>query len=395
MSAAEGVLDLLAALAPVGRDARTGGYDRPGFGTAERECREWFLDEARRRDLQVERDGNGNLVAWWRTGPPAVGGVVTGSHLDSVPQGGAFDGPLGVTSALAAVDVLRERGATPRRPLGVAVFAEEEGSRFGLACLGSRLLSGALPPARLRDLRDRDGRTAADALAELDLPAPPGPADLLQTPSAFVELHVEQGRDLVDRGAAVAVATAIRPHGRWRLDLPGRADHAGTTALADRDDPMLHLADAVLAARQEAEAAAALATVGRVHVEPNATNAIPSLVRAWLDVRGADETSVRAVVTGVGAAAGVEPVEESWSPETRFPEQLRERLAATLGGVPRIPTGAGHDAGVLAAAGVPAAMIFVRNPSGVSHSPVEHAEPGDCVSGVLALADVLEELACR
>ncbi len=396
MSASERVLDLLQDLAPVGRDPRTGGYVRPGFGGAERECLTWFLAEADARGLTVERDGNGNTVAWWRPADTSrEGGVVTGSHLDSVPQGGAYDGPLGVASALAAVDVLRERGLVPQRPLGVAVFAEEEGSRFGLACLGSRLMVGGLNPIRLTDLRDAAGTTAAEAIEAIALPGPPGPSDLLNTPSAFVELHVEQGRDLVNRGAAVALATSIRPHGRWRLELAGRADHAGTTLLADRDDPTLRLADAVLAARAEAQRAGVVATIGRLTVEPNATNAVPSHVRAWLDVRGADEDLVRRVVAAVGAAAGVEPVEESWSAEARFADDLRERLASALGDVPQIPTAAGHDAGVIAQFGVRTAMLFVRNPTGVSHSPAEHAEPGDCVAGVTALADVLEELACR
>jgi beta-ureidopropionase / N-carbamoyl-L-amino-acid hydrolase len=396
LTSAEIVLDLLSSLAPIGRDPRSGGYVRPGLASAERECLSWFLEEAGARGLDVERDGNGNTVAWWRpSGVLLTGGVVTGSHLDSVPQGGAYDGPLGVTSALAAIDVLRERGATPSVALGIAVFAEEEGSRFGLACLGSRLLVGSLDPARLASLQDSNGVSAEEALSAAGLPAEPGPSDLLHSPRAFVELHVEQGRDLVDRPAAVGVATAIRPHGRWRLELTGRADHAGTTLLADRDDPMLRLANSVIAARREAERVGALATVGRVEVEPNATNAIPGRVRAWLDARGPDEASIRAVVAGVGAAADVEPIEESWSPGAWFPEDLRETLASALGDVPRIPTGAGHDAGVLAAAGVPAAMLFVRNPTGVSHSPAERAEPRDCIAGATALADVLEELACR
>jgi N-carbamoyl-L-amino-acid hydrolase len=312
-----------------------------------------------------------------------------------VPQGGAYDGPLGVASALAAVDVLRERGQVPRRSLGVAVFAEEEGSRFGLACLGSRLMVGAVHPDRLAHLRDSEGTTAAAAIDALALPAAPGPSDLLRSPSAFVELHVEQGRDLVQRGAPIAVATSIRPHGRWRLEIEGRADHAGTTRLEDRDDPMLRLADAVVTARAEAQRAGVVATIGRLTVEPNATNAVPSHVRAWLDVRGADEDLVRVVVAAVGEAAGVEPVEESWSAEARFADDLRETLASALGDVPQIPTAAGHDAGVIAQFGVRTAMLFVRNPTGVSHSPAEHAEPGDCVAGVTALADVLEELACR
>src|SRR5437764_14495286 len=152
-------------LAPVGRSSSSGGYDRSPFRTAEREATAWFLEQCAQRSLAVERDAFGNLAAWWRPSPgeaSASPGVLTGSHLDSVPDGGAYDGPLGVVSALAAIDLLRGRGVQPARPLGVAVFAEEEGSRFGLACLGSRLATGSLPWARAAALTDRDGISVED-----------------------------------------------------------------------------------------------------------------------------------------------------------------------------------------------------------------------------------------
>ena len=204
---------------------------------------------------------------------------------------------------------------------------------------------------------------------------------------------MEQGRALVDQDAAVGVASSIWPHGRWRLDLHGRADHAGTTRLADRDDPMLALAAVVVEARAAAERHGSLATVGKVRVRPNGVNAIPSEVTAWLDARGPDEAEVRRVVAAVGTAAGADPVEESWTPDTAFDPALRDRLAGLLA-APVLATGAGHDAGILAAAGVPTAMLFVRNPTGVSHSPAEHAEPADCLAGVAALTRVVEDLAC-
>jgi N-carbamoyl-L-amino-acid hydrolase len=207
----------------------------------------------------------------------------------------------------------------------------------------------------------------------------------------FVELHVEQGRSLVTQDAAVGVAESIWPHGRWRLDLHGRADHAGTTRLDDRDDPMLVLATAIQKARTAAERHDALATIGKLRVSPNGVNAIASTVTAWLDARGPVEEDVRAVVADVAAAAGVDPIEESWTPATNLDLALRHRLAALLS-APTLTTGAGHDAGVLAAAGIPTAMLFVRNPTGVSHSPAEHAEPDDCHAGVDALATVIQEL---
>ncbi|GAA2206193.1 allantoate amidohydrolase [Nonomuraea monospora] len=388
---------MLEPLAHLGRDPETGGYLRDAWSEADLELREWFAGEAARRGLALHDDRNGNLWAWWGSPSPRRPGVVTGSHLDSVRQGGAYDGPLGVVSAFAALDLLRERGVTPSVPLGVACFTDEEGARFGVPCVGSRLLTGVLAPERALALTDDDGDTLADVLKRAGRrPHELGSDDeTLACVGTFVELHVEQGRGLVAEGRPVGVAEAIWPHGRWRFDFRGRADHAGTTRLADRDDPMLPLARMVLAARESAGRRGVVATVGKVRVSPGNANAIPGLVSAWLDARGADEHAVRALVAEL--SEGAEVREESWTPVVTFDTALRDRIARAAGGdtpAPILPTGAGHDAGILAAAGVPSAMLFVRNPTGVSHSPGEHAERADCEAGVVALADVLEEL-CR
>jgi N-carbamoyl-L-amino-acid hydrolase len=395
-------------LDPIGRDRQTGGYRRFAWTAEDLALREWFIAEAEQRGLDVTTDRGGNIWAWWgdpdRAADEGRPGLVIGSHLDSVPDGGAFDGPLGVVSSLAALDALRDKGWTPSRPLGIAVFSDEEGARFGVACGGSRIITGALSADRARGLKDADGTTMAEAMsaAGFDSEQVGRDDETLRRIGTFVELHVEQGRALVDardgQGAPVGVASSIWPHGRWRLDLRGRADHAGTTRLQDRQDPMLDLSAAIHAARGAAEQHDALATIGKVRVEPNGVNAIPSAVTAWLDSRGPVEGDVRKVVHAVGEAAGVEPVEESWTPSTDFDTSLRDRIANLLAdsdGVPApvLPTGAGHDAGILSAAGVPTAMLFVRNPTGVSHSPVEHAETDDCHRGVAALAAVVEDLA--
>ncbi|NKY40211.1 M20/M25/M40 family metallo-hydrolase, partial [Cellulomonas septica] len=201
----------------------------------------------------------------------------------------------------------------------------------------------------------------------------------------------------------------IWPHGRWRVELRGEANHAGTTPLADRRDPMLDLAAFVQHARAAAVEAGALATVGKVRVEPNGVNAIPSHVTAWLDVRAEDEARVRAVLAALTSWA---PAEESWTPVTWFDADLADEVATVLGATgagpsgstggarsdvraPLLGTGAGHDAGILAAAGVPTAMLFVRNPTGVSHAPAEDADEADCLAGVDALATTLEHLLAR
>ena len=245
--------ELWAGLEPIGRDPQTGGYRRYSWTPADTACRAWFTGQAERRGLAVETDNNGNLWAWW--GPKTADAVVTGSHLDSVPDGGAFDGPLGVVSALAAVDLLKDKSFSPERSVVLAAFTEEEGARFGVPCLGSRLLTGVVDPDAARALTDDAGTTLADAMiAAGQDPGYLGPRDdLLAGLGAFVELHVEQGRALAPQGAALGLAEGIWPHGRWRFEFTGRADHAGTARLADRHDPMLPYAATALAARQAAE----------------------------------------------------------------------------------------------------------------------------------------------
>ncbi|GAB2472983.1 allantoate amidohydrolase [Promicromonospora xylanilytica] len=427
---------LLAAIADVGR-APAGGYARFAWTAHDLTLREWFAAEAARRGLDLVIDRAGNQWAWWGDPDTDGPGVVTGSHLDSVPGGGAFDGPLGVASAFAALDALRAAGVRPGRPLGIVNFSDEEGARFGLACLGSRAVTGTVGADTLLALRDGAGDTLADVLRRGLSTDPTGSTgggwagagrsgvehygrdpEALARVGVFVELHVEQGRYLADlpehEAAPVAVGAAIWPHGRWRVDLVGEANHAGTTPLAHRHDPMLDLARLITDVRAAAEHAGALATLAKVEIEPNGVNAIPSRVRAWIDARAETEDAVRRILPVRGAAAtnsaldggggrGVglaswEAVPESWTPATVFDPVLAGRLADVVGRpgsdlpAPVIGTGAGHDAGIFAAAGIPTAMLFVRNPTGISHSPAEHAEEADCDAGVQALTAVLTTL---
>ncbi|MET9759711.1 allantoate amidohydrolase [Streptomyces sp. NPDC006372] len=398
-----------AELLPIGRSSASGGYRRFAWTPADLDCRAWFKEQAESRGLAYEVDRNGNQWAW--LGDPDAGdAVVTGSHLDSVPDGGAFDGPLGVVSSFAALDELRARGTTLTKPLAVVNFGDEEGARFGLACVGSRLTAGQLTREQAHRLTDGDGVTLPRAMeaAGYDPDAVGPDPERLARIGAFVELHVEQGRALDLSGDRIGIASAIWPHGRWRFDFRGEANHAGTTRLADRRDPMLPYAETVLAARREAELAGAVATFGKIAVEPNGVNAIPSLVHGWLDSRAEDQDRLDAVVAGVEKAAGeyaaahgiaLDVVRESFTPVVEFDHALRDELARILGKdtditAPVLGTGAGHDAGILSGR-VPTAMLFVRNPTGVSHSPAEFAAEDDCAAGVLALADVLEGLARR
>ncbi|WSQ15545.1 allantoate amidohydrolase [Streptomyces sp. NBC_01231] len=396
-------------LRSIGRHPDSGGYRRFAWTGADIDCRAWFREQAESRGLTYELDRNGNQWAW--LGDPDAGdAVVTGSHLDSVPDGGAFDGPLGVVSSFAALDELRARGVTLAKPLAIVNFGDEEGARFGLACVGSRLTAGELGVQQAHRLTDGDGVTLPQAMAAAGYdPDAIGPdPERLARIGAFVELHVEQGRALDLSGDQVGIASAIWPHGRWRFDFRGEANHAGTTRLVDRRDPMVSYAETVLAARREARLVGAVATFGKIAVEPNGVNAIPSLVRGWLDSRAADQESLDTVVEGIEKAAraharehgvDLDVVRESFTPVVEFDHALRDELARILGKdtdlkIPVLGTGAGHDAGILSGR-IPTAMLFVRNPTGVSHSPSEYAAEDDCVAGVTALADVLEGLARR
>lgn len=392
-AAGDGLLDGLREIATVGRDHLRGGYSRHLWQTPEMELREWFASRAERVGLDVETDRNGNIWAWW--GPPGPDAIVIGSHLDSVPGGGPFDGPLGVESALEAVRRLKAEGVRPRRPLAVIAFAEEEGSRFGVACLGSQLLTGALSPDYVRSLRDDNGITFADAGTRVgfDTDHIGKDTEALARIGLFIELHVEQGRGLVNLGSPVAIASRILAHGRWTLTFRGQGNHAGATLMSDRNDPMVTAARAVLAVQETAlEFPGARATVGRITALPGGANVIPSSVTMSLDARAPSDEETRELVRSIAGRVGAADfVENSWSPEVHFDRALADGVAAAIGDVPRLPSGAGHDAGVLSAA-VPTAMIFVRNPDGVSHAPEERAELEDCLAGIDALEKVVRSL---
>jgi N-carbamoyl-L-amino-acid hydrolase len=393
--------ELLTEIGGVGRDRVRGGFSRHAFDPAEGELREWFIERALRLGLDVETDRNGNMWAWW--GPPGPHAVVTGSHLDSVPGGGAFDGPLGVVSALDAVGTLQAKGFAPAKPFAVVVFAEEEGGRFGVPCLGSRLLTGTIDADKARALRDPDGVTLAEAAARAGLApewfgADPGTLGRI---GRFIELHVEQGRGLIDLGSPVAVGSTVIAHGRWRFSFSGQGNHAGATLIGDRRDPMLPAASVIAAARRAASATGdGRATIGRLVPTPGGTNVIASTVDLWLDARVPGNDRTQALVAEIAEAAReaalaegctVVVSEESYSDAVTFDAALRDDLKSRLGGVPELPTGAGHDAGILAEY-VPSGMLYVRNPTGVSHAPEEFAEAADVDHGARALADVLEHL---
>ena len=330
------------------------GANRLGGTREEDEAHELVAGWMREAGLEVEVDGAGNLFGRLRGRRPELPEVWTGSHLDSVPHGGRFDGALGVVGGLEAVEVLGPR----ERTLVVVAFRDEEGCT-GPGCRGSRsLCSGRLDPV----------------------------------PAAFVELHIEQGPQLAEAGAPLGVVTAIAATARGQVVFEGYEGHAGTTPMARREDALVAAAEFVLRLREAAAAVdGAVATVGRLAVEPGASNVIPSRVTLSVDVRAPDDERLEQV-------AGVVPAELSRGRAVAMAREpstaLLEQLAALGQPAVELPSGAGHDAGVLAAAGVPSAMLFVRSLNGgISHSPDEHSADEDIELAVDVLTGALDRLA--
>jgi N-carbamoyl-L-amino-acid hydrolase len=388
----ERFLGWFAELAAIG--ATPTGWNRVAWTPLEAEAQEWFRRTAEGIGLEVRRDGAGSL---WAVTPDAEDGpwVCAGSHLDTQPNGGAYDGALGVVCALEAVAAVLESGAPRRRPLAVTAFVDEEGARFRTACFASLAIAGRL---------DID-----EALAVMgDAPAIYGVTreSLLQSRTqlervgCFLEVHVEQGRALVDRGQALGVANVLAPRQRWRAEFDGESNHAGTTPMAGRRDALLPAARFILAVDEAARARpGAVGTVGRMEISPGSTNSIPGHVTCSLDVRALEAAVIDDLVAELQRTCdGARITEASRNGGATFDPALRAALhtAAAAAGAQAgdLPSYAGHDAGILAVH-VPAAMLFVRNPTGASHNPAESASDDDCVAATQVLAGALAELAAR
>jgi N-carbamoyl-L-amino-acid hydrolase len=381
--------DLAARLDPlraIGSSERR-GTNRLAWTPEDALAGEWFAEQAASCGLRAWRDAAGNR---WATPPGDGPWWAVGSHTDSVRDGGAYDGALGVAAAFAVA-------AASDAPLAVVSFADEEGARFNTPTFGSRALTGALAPDVLERVDD-DGITLADALraAGVDPAGLRSATDGLARLRGFLELHIDQSTDLAERDAPYGVVTSLAARLRLRAAFQGVADHAGTT-------PMEHRADALLAAARLITAADAArtpemrCTAGRILVAPNATTAIAARATVWLDARSPDERALDAwlarVEEAVSAASPRPPGEaapsrptltvESRSPAVTFDPELRARLDG-----PELVCWAGHDAGLLAPH-VPAAMVLVRNATGISHSPDEHVELDDAALGATAILRAL------
>jgi N-carbamoyl-L-amino-acid hydrolase len=324
-----------------------------------------------------------------------------GSHLDSVRDGGRYDGALGVAAAF-------EIAARSAAPVAVVSFADEEGARFNTPTFGSRALVGRLDVEDVLARRDDDGVALADAMTAAGV----DPSGLGDAPSrlerlhGFLELHIDQTTDLAAAGVPAGVVSGLASRLRLQVDVTGEADHAGTTPRGERRDALAAAARLIVAAEDLASATPDLvSTAARLLVEPNALTTVPAHVRLWLDARAPAPAAVDDWRKGLERAAAelasargvaIELSVASRSAGVSFDESLRARLRAAAsarhGDVPELTCFAGHDAGVLAER-IPAAMVFVRNASGISHSPHEEVSLDDAAAAANVLLDALEELA--
>ena len=390
----------LASLATLG--ATESGIDRALFTAAERAAREQFVRWAREDGLPVEQDGAGNVFARL-AGVEAGAPVQCGSHLDTVKDGGAYDGAYGVVGGLEALRRIAASGERPRRALEVAAWAGEEGSRFPLGCLGSAVYAGLTPYDDILALVADDGETFASALR--------GPGGLLDgvavrdgfpPPAAYAELHIEQGPVMERRGARLGIVSVIAGQRRFRVIVDGVAGHAGTVPMAGRADALCAASEIVLVVERAAvDVGETVATVGHLLVEPNQTNIVPGRVVFRIDLRSVDdgriaetERRIRAAAAEVAAQRGVAVAIETIEARATVPMETRMRLlvrAACLALDPNavtIASGAGHDAMCVAHV-APTAMIFVPSIGGRSHVGDERTAPADLDLGVDALAATL------
>ncbi len=378
------------------------------FTPTDLKAREFVEQLAEEAGLAIRRDPVGNTFFRWQGSDPTFAPIATGSHIDAIPNAGMYDGTVGVLGAIEAIRALRTTGFQPRRSIDVILFTSEEPTRFGIGCLGSRVLSGTLSAAAARTLRDADSRTldevrfAADFAGELD--------EARLTPGAyasFVELHIEQGPLLEQAGIRIGIVTAIAAPASWRITITGEGGHAGAMLMPVRHDALVAAAEiiqAIEAAALRTNTIDTVATVGMCDVFPGAVNSVPSRVRLSLDVRDTSETRRNTVLDEISSACtevakrrGVSITHEvlnADAPATSSPaliHAIEEACTAESIEHRKMVSRAYHDSLFMARI-VPMAMIFIPCRNGVSHRPNEYASPEDIARGVAVLARTLASL---
>lgn len=381
------------------------GCNRTLFSSAYNESRSWVAERMTDAGLEVRSDAAGNIIGTLEGEDPTTPALMLGSHTDTVRGGGHFDGVVGVLGAIETVRLVRESGQKPRHTIRVVDFLGEEANDHGVTCLGSRSMTGELTAADL-DRSDAEGVTLGDQCARAGL----NPSAMIggswprrRDVSAYLELHIEQGPVLEQRGVEIGVVTAIAGIERLIARFLGQADHAGTMPMLDRRDALAAAAETVLAVRQlgcDAQGAG-VATTSRVSALPGSPNVVPSAARLEAEMRSTDpvwlDTARRRLTQEVAdsaAALGVE-VELDWVHDNRA-QPLNDSLQTAIAGAAEslgrswapVPSGATHDA-VHVARRIPAAMIFVPSVGGRSHCPEEMTKLSDITAGIDVLAQTV------
>ena len=386
------------------------GVNRACLTPLDREARRIFIGWGEALGLTASIDRLGNLFLRHEGAEPGLAPVLTGSHMDSQPKGGRFDGIYGVIAGLEAVQALREAGVATRRPIEVVAWTNEEGGRFAPGCMGSMAYSGFAPPETWDAIEDTLGTRFGDALAEhmaseADIARRPlgvveGPA-----PHAYVEAHIEQGPILEGRDLDIGVVTGIQGSRWFSVEIHGRSDHAGTTPVSMRRDAMQDAIRAITAlnALMRDPSDVLRFTVARMEVFPNSSNSVADLVRFSIDFRHPDRAVVQArgnAIEGVIQSALLHCTAVVHERFTAMPTQFGplvvdavERAARAQGlSALRMPSGAFHDAQFMVPL-CPTGMIFVPCRDGISHNPAEYSAPDQLAAGTRVLAQVLAELA--
>ncbi|MFN3215273.1 MAG: Zn-dependent hydrolase [Acidimicrobiales bacterium] len=401
------LLGRLAQLAEIGAIEGTDGCARLALTDEDRHGRDLVVAWMHELDMTVTVDGIGNIVGVWA--PPGTDAdaapVMTGSHIDTVRTGGRYDGNLGVLAGLEVVRVLTDSGVTPARPFAVAVFTDEEGARFPPDMLGSLVYVGGMALEEALDIVGIDGAVVGAELERIGYrgvaPCPASP------PHAFVELHIEQGPRLEAEGVTIGAVDSVQGISWTELTIVGQSNHAGTTPMDLRRDPAYAAARITTAVRDLAAelGGTQVATVGKIDLHPNLVNVVPARATMTVDVRNTDEHTLQVaekrlteIVAGVASDEGVEITDRSlarFEPVVFDPAvvELVAETAAALGhSVMTMPSGAGHDAQMLARV-CPSAMVFTPSRDGISHNPAEHTDPADLEAGANVLLHTLLALA--
>jgi len=390
-------------------DAEAPAVTRIVFTPTDLQARAWVKARCEEAGLTLRHDAIGNTFARWNGSDPAAPVVGTGSHIDAIPNAGKYDGVVGVLGGLEAIRMVQRCGFRPKHSIELLIFTAEEPTRFGIGCLGSRLLSGALSPDAARKLTDKDGATLDEVRRRAGFG---GELEKVKLPrsyyKAFAELHIEQGPLLEREHIPLGIVKKIAAPASLRMLIEGSGGHAGGVLMPDRHDALCAAAELILAIEKAARSSGAIdsvATVGICDVFPGAVNSIPSQVRLSVDIRDTDLSRREAVMQALETAARATSAKRQVSIHTELlnadapgdcapsviealSQSCREHGLTFLSMVSR----AYHDSLFMGRI-APVAMLFIPCRNGYSHRPDEYASPGDIFRGTLVLAEALAALA--